>query len=93
MKVKLLSLACLVLAALFVMPGCNTKGTPPAMPQIANPVPAEGASPLEVERYQLEEEKRSLSEKYADHVDRIQQINTRLIQINIELHRQANPHN
>ncbi len=42
--------------------------------------------------YQLEEEKRSLSEKYSDHVDRIQQINSRLIQINIELQRQANPH-
>ena len=92
MKVQRIVLTCLLLAVFAFLPGCkSTSPPPPPMPQLT-PMPGSGASALEMERYQLEEEKRSLSEKYSDHVDRIQQINSRLIQINIELQRQANPH-
>ncbi|MHC1789453.1 hypothetical protein [Solidesulfovibrio sp.] len=91
MKPRALLPACLLLAAVAATPGCQTQ-TPPAMPQIGNPLPATGASPLETERYQLEEEKRVLYEDYSENIDRIQRINARLIQINIELQRQTNPH-
>ncbi len=84
-------LLCLLLAALLGA-ACSKKATPPAMPQVANPLPGPGAGALEMERYQLEEEKRTLSEKYADNIERIQAINARLIQINIELQRHINPH-
>ena len=63
---------------------CGKVKAPP-MPQLPNPPPAAGADALEVERYQLEEEKRSLADKYGDNITRIKQINTRLIEINIEL--------
>jgi hypothetical protein len=92
MKLRALLLVCLLLAVATVLGGCNKKSKPPAMPQYASPAPTTGASPQEVERYQLEEEKRALSEKYGDNIDRIQQINARLIQLNIEISRQANPH-
>jgi len=82
----------LLLIAFFIIPGCVKKSTPPPMPLTANPMPAAGATPLEMERYQLQEEKRALSEKYGDNIGRIQEINVRLIQINIDLQRQANPH-
>jgi hypothetical protein len=59
------------------------------MPQLANPQPEAGADPLEVERYQLEEEKRTLTDKYGANIDRIKQINARLIEINIELGRRG----
>jgi len=85
-------LLCLLAAALPMGAGCVKKATPPPMPQAPNPAPAPGASAQEVERYQLEEEKRSLTDKYADNIARIQQINARLIQLNIEINRQANPH-
>lgn len=73
------------MAAVFpVVAACNTVKAPP-MPQVPNPPPAAGASALEVERYQLQEEKRSLEGNYGDHLDRIKQINSRLIEINLEL--------
>jgi len=80
---------CLLVALALCLVGCR-KNSPPTMPLTPNPAPAVGASALEMERYQLEEEKRSLSTKYGDNLDRIQQITTRLIQINIEISRQAN---
>lgn len=83
---------CLFVASLSCLFSCHSKGKAPTMPQISSPAPGPGASPQELERYQLEEEKRSLSEKYGDNIDRIQQINSRLIQLNIEINRQANPH-
>lgn len=92
MNRRVLPLACLVLA-LAVAPGCKkTKSAPPAMPQYDALEPGPGANPLEIERYHLEQEKRTLSEKLSDNLDRIQRINARLIQINIELQRQNNPH-
>ena len=60
-----------------------------SMPQVPNPPPAAGADALEVERYQLLEEKRALSENYGDNIDRIKQVNNRLIEINIELDRRG----
>jgi len=66
---------------------CGSKVKAPPMPEVPNPPPAAGASALEVERYQLIEEKRVLAEKYGDNIDRIKQINNRLIEINLELHR------
>lgn len=80
---------CLLMALALCLAGCR-KNSPPVMPLTPNPAPAAEASALEMERYQLEEEKRSLSTKYSDNLDRIQQITTRLIQINIEISRQAN---
>jgi len=87
MTLRPMLLACLLLAVVGSV-GCKKKSTPPAMPQITYPAPT---SPQEVERNQLEEEKRSLSEDYSENIDRIQRINARLIQINIELHNQAQP--
>uniref|UniRef100_I2Q0P7 Uncharacterized protein n=1 Tax=Desulfovibrio sp. U5L TaxID=596152 RepID=I2Q0P7_9BACT len=87
-----LGLVCLLGLALPFGAGCVKKATPPPMPQAENPVPGPGASAQEVERYQLEEEKRSLTDKYGENIGRIQQINARLIQLNIEINRQANPH-
>jgi hypothetical protein len=84
-------LAVLLLVAV-AAPGCKTKSTPPPMPQQDHLAPVPGSSPLETERYQLEEEKRTLSADYSENIDRIQRINARLIQINIELQRQTNPH-
>ena len=52
--------------------------------------PGAGADALEVERYQLETEKRTLEDSYSSNIDRIQQINARLIEINLELRRRAN---
>ena len=89
MKRGILVLCCLLAAAAPLAAGCK-KATPPAMPQLANPEPGPGASAQEVERYQLEEEKRTLSENYGENIARIQQINARLIQLNLEIHRQAN---
>ncbi|MFP5258339.1 MAG: hypothetical protein ACLGQH_04880 [Acidobacteriota bacterium] len=87
MTQRAMILACLLLAVLAAA-GCKKKSTPPAMPQITYPAPT---NPLEAERNQLEEEKRTLSEDYSENIDRIQRINARLIQINIELRRQTNP--
>lgn len=84
-----LALCCLLAVTAPLAAGCKNV-TPPAMPQIANPEPGPGASAQEVERYQLEEEKRSLSENYGPNIDRIQQINARLIQLNLEIRRQTN---
>jgi hypothetical protein len=83
---------CLLVAMVLCLAGCNKK-SPPQMPLVPNPAPAVGASAQEMERYQLEEEKRSLAEKYGDNIDRIQQINARLIQLNIDISRQTNSHN
>lgn len=92
MNRRVLPLACLALA-LAVAPGCNkSKSTAQAMPQYDALEPGPGANPLEIERYQLEQEKRTLSENLSDNLDRIQRINARIIQINIELQRQTNPH-
>lgn len=91
MTLRALMLVALLLVAA-AAPGCKKTITPPPMPQHESPMPAAGASPLETERYQLEEEKRTLSQDYSDNIDRIQRINARLIQINIELQRQTNPH-
>jgi hypothetical protein len=92
MNRRTLALACLLLAVL-VASGCKkTKSAPPAMPGYDTLDPGPGATPLEAERYRLEEEKRSLSENFSDNIDRIQRINARIIQINIELQRQNNPH-
>ena len=85
-----LALLCLALP-LLAAPGCK-KHAPPAMPQYDALEPGPGASPLESERYRLEQEKRTLSEDLSENLDRIQRINARLIQINIELQRQTNPH-
>jgi hypothetical protein len=82
---------CLLVASLALGTGCRQKATPPPMPQVANPMPGPGASPLEVERHQLEEEKRGLTEQYGDNLARIQRINARLIEINIEISRRQNP--
>jgi hypothetical protein len=82
---------CLALAGLTLTAGCNKKATPPPMPQIANPEPGPGSSPEEVERYRLEEEKRGLMEQYGDNLARIQQINARLIELNIAISRQRHP--
>lgn len=88
---RVCTIMCCLLAALLPLgAGCNKKSTTPTIPQVANPVPGPGASPLEVERYQLEEEKRSLTSNYAENIDRIQQINARLIQLNIAITRQTN---
>ena len=92
MNRRVLPLACLLLA-LTVAPGCKkAKSTAPAMPLYDALEPGPGANPLEIERYQLEQEKRTLSENLSDNLDRIQRINARIIQINIELQRQTNPH-
>ncbi|MEA4856538.1 hypothetical protein [Solidesulfovibrio sp.] len=89
---KRLAFACLcLLVAVLALAGCRQKVTPPPMPQVASPVPGPGASPLEVERHQLEEEKRGLTEQYGDNLARIQQINARLIEINIEINRRQQP--
>jgi hypothetical protein len=90
MRRGIVALCCLLGAAAPLAAGCAKKVTPPAMPQLANPEPGPGASAQEVERYQLEEEKRTLSENYGENIARIQQINARLIQLNLEIHRQAN---
>jgi hypothetical protein len=74
----------LIMASLLLVTACTRVKAPP-MPQVPNPPPAAGASALEVERYQLREEKRILESNYGDHIERIKQINTRLIEINIEL--------
>lgn len=89
-----MTLRAMMLVALLLVaaPGCKKTTTPPPMPQHESPLPAVGASPLETERHQLEEEKRTLSQDYSENIDRIQRINARLIQINIELQRQTNPH-
>lgn len=83
---------CLLLAAMPGLPGCVKKSKPPTMSQFASPTPGAEASAEEVERYQLEQEKRSLSEKYGDNIDRIKQINDRLIELNIKLNLQTNHH-
>lgn len=87
------SLATLVLClllpcAMLGSTGCRRTTPPPPMPQVANPVPGPTADPLEVERYQLIEEKQTLEAQYGDNLARIQAINARLIQINIELQQQ-----
>jgi len=83
---------CLLLAAMPCLPGCVKKSKPPTMSQFASPPPGADASAEEVERYQLEQEKRSLSEKYGDNIDRIKQINDRLIELNIKINLQTNHH-
>lgn len=83
-RLALLLLYLLAACAMVAPTGCH-RSTPPPMPQIPNPVPAPGADPLEVERHQLLEEKRTLEAQYGDNIARIQQLNSRLIQINIEL--------
>jgi predicted component of type VI protein secretion system len=76
----------LAMAALFlVVVACHSSVKAPPMPQVPNPPPAAGASALEVERYQLVKEKQALESSYGDNLGRIKQINTRLIEINIEL--------
>lgn len=69
---------------------CGSPVKAPPMPEVPNPPPAAGASALEVERYQLIEQKRALSQNYGANIDRIKQINNRLIEINLELRRQGN---
>ena len=83
--------ACLVLLALVSGAGCRKQAVPPTMPQTMSPVPGPGASAEEVERYQLEEEKHALMEQYGDNLARIQQINARLIELNIAINRQKHP--
>lgn len=76
----------LAVAALFlIVVACHSTVKAPPMPQVPNPPPAAGASALEVERYQLVEEKQALESNYGDNLGRIKQINARLIEINIEL--------
>jgi hypothetical protein len=80
------TLAGLLLAAtLPPLGGCIVKAKPPPMPEVPNPPPPQGADALEVERYRLQEEKRSLAGSYGSNIDRIKEINARLIEINIEL--------
>lgn len=79
----------LAVAALPFAAACVQKTTPPPMHALPNPKPGPGADALEVERYRLETEKRSLEISYGSNVSRIQQINARLIEINLELRRRA----
>ena len=89
---RVLALACMVLA-LAAVTGCKkSKCTAPALTLYDSLEPAPGANPLELEQFRLEREKRTLSEHFSENLDRIQRINARLIQINIELQRQNNPH-
>lgn len=89
MKRLVLALCCLLAASgPLLVSGCRHV-SPPPMPDVPNPVPGPEAGSLEVERYQLQEEKRVLGQNYGDNIDRIQQINTRLIEINMELQRQG----
>ena len=78
----------LVVVSLVTVVGCSKVKAPP-MPKVPNPVPAADADPLQVERYQLLQEKQALDEKYGDNIERIKQINNRLIEINLELRRQG----
>jgi hypothetical protein len=91
MRRHAIACACLAAVALSLGAGCQKKAVPPAMPQVVSPVPGPGASAQEVERHQLEEEKRALMEQYGDNLARIQQINSRLIELNIQIERQKNP--
>ena len=79
----------LLLAVMLVLAACAAKSTPPPMHALPNPQPGAGADSLEVERYQLETEKRTLEGSYSNNIDWIQQINARLIEINLELRRRA----
>lgn len=79
----------LVAVLVTVAAGCAKKATPPPMHALPNPQPGPGADALEVERYQLETEKRTLESSYGSNLDRIQQINARLIEINLELRRRT----
>jgi hypothetical protein len=79
----------LLLAATLLPAAACVKATPPPMPEIPNPQPGPGADALEVEHYQLEQEKRTLGAKYGPNIDRIKQINSRLIEINLELHQRG----
>jgi predicted component of type VI protein secretion system len=79
----------LAAVVLLTVTACANKSTPPPMPEAPNPQPGPGADALEVERYRLEEEKRTLAAKYGGNIDRIKQINLRLIEINIELGRRG----
>lgn len=80
----------LLAAAVCALSGCHEKVTPPEMPHYVNPAPGPGASPQEVERHQLEEEKTDLMKNYGDNLSRIQQINARLIELNLQIERQRN---
>lgn len=85
------SIAWLLAAVLLTLAaGCAKKSTPPPMPTPPNPQPGSGADALEVERYRLVEEKRALEANYGSNLPRIQEINARLIEINLELHRRTN---
>ncbi len=92
MRRQTLVCCCLLALGLLSGPGCAKKVTPPAMPEHVSPAPGPTASPQEIERHQLEQEKSALEEKYGDNLDRIQEINARLIELNIEIRRQSNPH-
>lgn len=89
MGVNMRTLVGLLLAVLLAVGiGCSKVKAPP-MPEVPNPAPAADADPLQVERYQLLEEKRVLDDKYGDNIERIKQINNRLIEINLELSRRG----
>lgn len=80
----------LLVAWVLLLTACAATVTPPPMPELPNPQPSAGADALEVERYRLEEEKRGLAGRYGQNVDRIKQINARIIEINIELRQRGN---
>ncbi len=75
-----------VLIALLLCPlavcGCQAHKTAPAQPAAVQPA---RPATLEEERAMLEQEKQELVGNYSENLERIQQINARIIDINIHL--------
>ena len=87
----LLALAFALATAVLCL-GCRTTGSSRTLDAAApQAVSAHAPKTLEEERRRREDEKKELVKDYSDNLDRIQEINARLIEINITLGQQAAP--
>lgn len=80
------ALQALFIASALLLPGCQAQKTaPPPQAQSAQPQAVRRPATIEEEKAMLEAEKQELVGDYSENLDRIQQINARIIEINILL--------
>lgn len=80
------ALTALVVSSAFFLPGCQAQKTaPPPQAQAVQPQAVRRPATIEEEKAMLEAEKQELVGNYSENLDRIQQINARIIEINILL--------
>jgi len=78
------ALLILCVSSAFFLPGCQAPKAPPPE-QAVQPQAVRRPATIEEEKAMLEAEKQELVGNYSENLDRIQQINARIIEINILL--------